>query len=40
MNPKEELRQYKFKRTKVEQALEEYQRFKLRAEKMTLEQIK
>lgn len=35
MTAKEKLRQYKFKRDKVEQALEEYQRYKTRAEKMT-----
>ena len=35
MNPKEELNQYKFKIKKVSEALEEYERFKERAEKIT-----
>ena len=35
MNPKEELSQYKFKIKKVSEALEEYERFKERAEKIT-----
>ena len=35
MTAKEELRMYKFKRNKVNEALEEYEKYKLRAEKMT-----
>ena len=35
MNPKEELGQYKFKIKKVSEALDEYERFKERAEKVT-----
>lgn len=35
MEAKEELSQYKFARKRVDKALEEYERFKERAEKMT-----
>lgn len=35
MNAKEELNQYKFIKGRVQEALEEYERFKERAEKMT-----
>ena len=35
MTAKEELSQYKYKRKKVDETLEEYQKYKTRAEKMT-----
>ena len=35
MTAKEELKQYRFKQSKVDQALEEYEKYKTRAEKMT-----
>ncbi len=35
MTAKEELNQYKYARKKVEETLEEYQKYKTRAEKMT-----
>lgn len=35
MTAKEELKQYRFKKDKVNEALEEYEKYKLRAEKMT-----
>lgn len=35
MTVKEELLQYRFKVKKADQALEEYQKFKVRAEKVT-----
>ena len=36
MNAKEELKQYKYKIQRVEETLEEYQKYKTRAEKMTV----